>query len=78
MMIKQSTFASVIIGWSFYSWARTMYLYSNKPLQRHSTTTEEELELLPGHYTFLGNCPPTPPLSQHFSAQNNEKFKLSL
>ena len=19
---------------------------------------------LPGHYTFLGNCPPTPPLSQ--------------
>ena len=20
----------------------------------------------PGHYTFLANCPPTPPLSQHF------------
>ena len=19
------------------------------------------------HYTFLGNCPPTPPLSQHFA-----------
>ena len=22
---------------------------------------------VPDHYTFLGNCPPTPPLSQHFA-----------
>ena len=25
------------------------------------------LGLVWDHYTFLGNCPPTPPLSQHFA-----------
>ena len=28
------------------------------------------------HYTFLGNCPPTPPLSQHFVL--SEKYELML
>ena len=23
------------------------------------------------HFTFLGNCPPTPPLSQHFALSKN-------
>ena len=26
---------------------------------------------LADHYTFLGNCPPTPPLSQHFPLSEN-------
>ena len=28
------------------------------------------------HYTLLGNCPPTPPLSQHFAL--SEKYVLML
>ena len=24
------------------------------------------------HFTFLGNCPPTPPLSQHFALSKNQ------
>ena len=35
----------------------------------------------PDHYTFLGNCPPTPPLSQHFlkvwPQDNQEEFQLA-
>ena len=33
------------------------------------------------HYTFLGNCPPTPPLTQHFAlseTQHNFTKKIDL
>ena len=28
------------------------------------------------HFVFLGNCPPTPPLSQHFALSKNQKLML--
>ena len=28
------------------------------------------------HFAFLGNCPPTPPLSQHFALSKNQKLML--
>ena len=29
------------------------------------------------HYTFLGNCPPTPPLSQHFALNNKVRVHVA-
>ena len=29
------------------------------------------------HYTFLGNCPPTPPLSQHFALSDKQVLMLT-
>ena len=29
------------------------------------------------HFTFLGNCPPTPPLSQHFALSEERVLMLS-
>ena len=30
------------------------------------------------HYTFLENCPPTPPLSQHLTLSENTYFALKV
>ena len=40
---------------------------SNQKLQPDLDSYQYEItkQGLPDHYTFLGNCPPTPPLSQH-------------
>ena len=40
-------------------------VHSREPLQ-HLHVTPSQLKI-DAHYTFLGNCPPTPPLSQHFA-----------
>ena len=29
------------------------------------------------YYTFLGNCPPTPPLSQHFTLSEKKVLMLA-
>ena len=36
------------------------------------------LSFLQRHYTFLGNCPPTPPLSQHVALSETYVLMLAL
>ena len=39
--------------------------------------SKEFLISLPDHFTFLGNCPPTPPLSQHFARSEKKVLILA-
>ena len=47
----------------------TMYTIQFKPLDKASKANYHEDKR--DQFRFLGNCPPTPPLSQHFALNEN-------
>ena len=66
-----------------YSPCTILYLYStNWPLPKISCTKAVISHFCPDywdkHYTFLGNCPPTPPLSQHVALTEKCVLMLAL
>ena len=56
------------------SLSRFVFAFNDKLLRNDVINANRSLW---GHYTFLGNCPPTPPLSQHFALSEKQVLMLT-
>ena len=65
-------------SFSFWTWKNAITLFKRRfrcrrcrRILKLSITVEVNSVLKSDHFTSLGNCPPTPPLSQHFALSEN-------
>ena len=76
-LLSEVSIQSVTISFSFYSRKEVQHYRGNLVFEyflsgserrhHHSIYVQDkkEVRIISDHYTFLRNCPPTPPLSQH-------------